>query len=59
MKNYKPSIVYIDLEIDPGNGQILDMGGVKDSGDQFHSTSPKCLKEFLQNVDYLCGHNLI
>ncbi|HBW36886.1 hypothetical protein [Desulfosporosinus sp. BICA1-9] len=37
-KNLKP-IVFIDTEIEPKSGKILDIGGVKGVGSSFHSNS--------------------
>ncbi|MBS3974143.1 MAG: hypothetical protein KGZ89_04675, partial [Actinobacteria bacterium] len=53
------SIAYIDLEVQPNNGAILDMGGINDAGAVFHSKSIAAFVNFLRGADYLCGHNII
>ncbi len=52
-------ITFVDLEVHPHNGAILDIGGIKDTGSTFHSKSPFDLTIFLKGSDYLCGHNII
>lgn len=32
------TIAFIDIEIDPNNGKILDIGSVTGNGSTFHST---------------------
>lgn len=53
------SIAYIDLEVHPKNGAILDIGGINDAGNVFHSKSIANFVNFLRGADYLCGHNII
>lgn len=53
------SIAYIDLEVHPKNGAILDIGGINDAGNVFHSKSIAAFVNFLKDADYLCGHNII
>ena len=53
------SIAYIDLEVQPKNGAILDIGGINDAGTVFHSKSIANFVNFLRGADYLCGHNII
>ncbi|MBS4029859.1 MAG: RecQ family ATP-dependent DNA helicase [Clostridiales bacterium] len=53
------SIAYIDLEVHPKNGAILDIGGINDAGDIFHSKSIAGFVDFLRDADCLCGHNII
>ncbi len=33
------SITFIDTEIEPNKGKILDIGAIKQNGNQFHKTS--------------------
>ena len=54
----KPS-AFIDLEVQPNSGAILDIGCVKDTGSVFHSKSTADLAAFLEGAEYLCGHNII
>ncbi len=53
------SIVFVDLEVQPNNGAIRDIGGINDTGSIFHSKSLAGLAIFLKGADYLCGHNII
>ncbi|EHQ89569.1 RecQ family ATP-dependent DNA helicase [Desulfosporosinus youngiae] len=52
-------IVFIDTEIEPKSGKVLDIGGVKGDGGSFHSNSLVDFAKFLQGSDYVCGHNII
>jgi len=53
------SITFFDTEIDPKNKKILDIGGVKSDGNIFHSNSLKEFADFLNNTEFICGHNII
>jgi ATP-dependent DNA helicase RecQ len=53
------SIAFVDTEIDPQGGRILDLGGIKEDGSTFHSGSAAGFAEFLKGTRFLCGHNLI
>jgi ATP-dependent DNA helicase RecQ len=52
-------ITFFDTEIDPKSKKILDIGGVKSDGTIFHSNSIKDFANFLNNADFICGHNII
>lgn len=53
------SVVFIDLEVQPKNGVIMDIGAIKDKEIQFHSKSKSDFVNFLKDTDYICGHNII
>lgn len=53
------SIAFIDTEIDPNSQKILDIGGIKDNGSQFHSASTTDFIAFLKGTEFICGHNII
>lgn len=53
------SIAFIDAEIDVNSKRILDLGSVKSDGSRFHSSSVREFAEFINGVQYLCGHNII
>jgi len=57
--NIKNSIAFVDTEIDPESGRILDVGSIKDNSDIFHSCSVSGFAEFLNGARFLCGHNII
>ncbi|MBL7859254.1 MAG: hypothetical protein JNM57_16295 [Cyclobacteriaceae bacterium] len=52
------SIAFIDTEIEPKSGRILDIGGVKDDGDTFHKTSVAEFIQFINGAKFICGHNI-
>jgi ATP-dependent DNA helicase RecQ len=52
------SIAFIDTEIEPKSRKILDIGGVKDDGNSFHSNSITDFTTFLKGTLFICGHNI-
>lgn len=52
------TIVFIDSEIN-AKGQIMDLGAVKSSGEQFHAASQKDFVEFVHGCPFVCGHNIL
>ncbi|WP_241217519.1 DEAD/DEAH box helicase [Bacteroides gallinarum] len=55
MKN----IAFVDLETVPGCLQIEDIGAVRSDGAGFHENSFGKLLDFLGNVEYMGGHNIL
>jgi hypothetical protein len=54
-----PTIAFIDSEINPETGTVLDLGATLDNGATFHKNSlPEFLK-FIENADFICGHNIL
>lgn len=53
------SIAFIDTEIDPRSKKILDIGGIKNDGNYFHSSSLDDFIRFLKGTQFICGHNII
>ena len=53
------TITFIDTEIEPGSGKILDLGGIKNDGGTFHSGSTTAFVEFLKGTRFVCGHNIL
>ena len=53
-----PSIAFIDTEIEPKSRKILDIGGIKDNGNPFHSNSFTEFITFLKGTQFICGHNI-
>lgn len=53
------NIAFIDTEIDPEKLRILDIGSVKDNGATFHSGSIADFVVFLNDVEFICGHNIV
>ncbi|MFT6868508.1 MAG: ATP-dependent DNA helicase RecQ [Cyclobacteriaceae bacterium] len=52
------SIAFIDTEIEPKSGKIIDIGSIKDNGSSFHSNSISDFTDFLSETDFVCGHNI-
>lgn len=52
------SIAFIDTEIGPQDGKILDIGIVKSDGSIFHSASGAGSIEFLKGARFVAGHNI-
>lgn len=52
------SIAFIDAEIEPERGKILDIGSVKDNGSSFHKNSVVEFMRFLNGTQFVCGHNI-
>ncbi len=53
------SIAFIDTEIEPNSGKILDIGCVKENGSSFHANSIADFIQFLQGSHFICGHNIL
>jgi len=58
-KKHTRLITFIDTEIEPTKGKILDIGAIKQNGNQFHKASLEDFVQFLTGDDYLCGHNIL
>ena len=54
-----PRYAIVDVEVGLKDRKIHDIGALRDDGAIFHKTSKKELSEFLRDVDYVCGHNII
>ncbi|MEN6460525.1 MAG: RecQ family ATP-dependent DNA helicase [Syntrophomonas sp.] len=52
------SIAFIDTEIEPISGRVLDIGCIKADGSSFHSNSMASFIKFLDGSSYVCGHNI-
>ncbi|WP_202390699.1 hypothetical protein [Flavobacterium sp. Sd200] len=53
------SITFIDTEIEPNKGKILDIGAIKADGNHFHKPSLADFTQFLRGSEYVCGHNIL
>ena len=49
----------VDVEVGLKDHKIHDIGALKHDDMTFHKTSKEELFIFLNNVDYICGHNII
>lgn len=52
------TIAFIDTEIEPESGKILDIGSVKDNGAIFHKPSVAEFIQFISETEFICGHNI-
>ena len=52
------TITFIDTEIEPNSGRILDIGGIKSDRSSFHSRFVSEFIKFLRGSAYVCGHNI-
>lgn len=53
------SIVFIDIEVSVKRHQIIDIGGIKDNGNTFHSNSTSEFISFINGTGFICGHNIL
>ena len=52
-------ISFIDAEVEPRHGRVLDIGCFRSDGREYHGRSIQNFANFLNGTDYLCGHNII
>ncbi|MDZ7608718.1 MAG: DEAD/DEAH box helicase [Cyclobacteriaceae bacterium] len=52
------SIAFIDTEVEPNSGRILDLGVIKDDGSLFHNASINGFIQFIRGSQFICGHNI-
>lgn len=52
------SVAFIDIEVEPASGKIMDIGSVKDNGNLFHKNSVAEFIQFLKGIQFICGHNI-
>ncbi len=50
---------FIDAEIGVKDHKVHDIGAIRYDGAVLHNVSKTSLAAFLQNVDYVCGHNIV
>lgn len=53
------SIVFIDAEIEPKRGLVLDLGAVKGDGQVFHNAVSADFANFLRDCEFVAGHNIL
>ncbi|MBD5257600.1 MAG: RecQ family ATP-dependent DNA helicase [Barnesiella sp.] len=49
----------VDIEVGTTDRKIHDIGAIRDDGAVFHKSDKDALLEFLNGINYLCGHNII
>lgn len=50
---------FVDAEVGIKDNKVHDIGAVRHDGAVLHNASKTALLAFLQNVDYVCGHNIV
>lgn len=61
IKSRKPAntIVFIDTEVSPASGKILDYGAVTLEDQKLHTKAEEEFAAFTQGYGYVCGHNIL
>ena len=49
----------IDAEVGLKDKKVHDIGAIRHDGSTFHKADRNALRDFLRDVDYLCGHNIV
>ena len=52
-------IAFIDVEVGYADGKPHDFGSVRDDGRELHSSSHAEFVRFIEDAEFLCGHNII
>lgn len=52
-------LIFIDVEVGLRDKKAHDFGAVKESGEEFHSSSKQDFARFVADAEFLCGHNII
>jgi ATP-dependent DNA helicase RecQ len=52
-------VAFIDTEIQPKTGNVLDIGGIRGDNSTFHSANIGAFTAFLRESSFMCGHNII
>ena len=50
---------FVDVEVGWSDGKIHDIGALRWDHATYHGSNKRQLKNFLKEVDFLCGHNII
>lgn len=58
--SYDPSrYAVVDAEVSLKDKKVRDIGALRYDGAVFHRADLKALDTFLQEIDFLCGHNIV
>ena len=52
-------IIFVDTEVNPETGKVLDYGAVSEEGTTCHTASSAVFASFIQDAGLLCGHNIV
>lgn len=50
---------FVDVEVGVKDKKVHDIGALRWDGAVFHSADKRALQDFLKDVDFLCGHNIV
>ena len=50
---------FVDAEVGMKDNKVHDIGSLRHDGALFHNANKAELAAFLQDVDYVCGHNIV
>lgn len=50
---------FVDIEVGLKDKKIHDIGAIRWDGAVFHAANKRELSDFLTDIDYICGHNII
>ena len=59
MQSRPEMLAFIDSEIGVTDKKVMDLGAVRQDGQQFRSASLRDFFAFLSGTEYLCGHNIL
>ena len=51
--------VFVDVEVGVKDKRIHDIGALRWDGAVLHSADKQAVLDFLENIDFVCGHNII
>lgn len=54
-----PSIAFIDIEFNPEEKRILDIGCIRSDECRFHKNSLHEFEAFIKDCQFVCGHNIV
>ncbi len=52
-------ITFIDTEVSPDTGKMVDFGAIKEGGEMLHESSLQAFTAFICDAEYVCGHNIV
>lgn len=50
---------FVDAEVGMKDHKVHDIGSLRHDGALFHNANKAELATFLQDIDYVCGHNIV
>ena len=53
------SITFIDTEVCEKDKKAYDFGAIDNLGNRLHTGAPYEFQKFIEDKDYICGHNII